>query len=406
LDQTHPFDASEERRMFAALERDRDRLLGAHLVAARRPSVVIVHVEALRRDMLREDVMPTLVRLSRTCLSPARHFSTSNNTASSMFGILNAMPVSYQRLALQDHAKSLPLQILKKLGYTRSAYYGAAIPSYHVLRDVFFDGVIDRIHEQQQAAADQGDAALVDEYVAEVARRDPAQPTFDYFVIESSHFPYSYPPAFEKLTPTVEPGVDVAVSDPREVGAKVRNRYMNAVSWVDSLIDRLARAWNARKGDVVLIVLGDHGESFWEHRAFGHGSSLYDQEVLVPFAMCIPGIDHTRYTYSSHTDIFPTLFDFMGLSGVDVPFRAGKSLLRYDATRDIAIVGYGVNGSEPDLRLGVEGKGLRVVYLNERPFTTISVARDDVELGAPLPADVEASVADLKLFAAAARALR
>lgn len=408
-----PFGATAERRMWTALQRDRQKLLGSPLSAARRPSIVIVHAESVRFDMLREDVMPNTLRLSRECLSTSRHYSTSNNTGSSMFGILNAMPVSYYPLVRRDAAKPLPLQVLKKLGYSLSAYYSSYLSAFDGLCDLYFDGVVDRVHEERQQAIEQADAALVDAYVAEVASRDPHQPTFDYVVLESSHFAYAYPPAFERFTPTAQLGIGVGLLDPAAItrddipiAPLMRNRYQNSVVWVDSLVERLVQAWASRKDDVIFVVTGDHGESFWEHRAMGHGSALVDEELRVPLVMCIPGVDRTRYRYSSHADIFPTIFEFVGLGGSDVPFMAGKSLIGYDASRDVAVVGYGLTGSQSDDRLGVEGDGLQVVFRNASPFATISVARDGSELAAPFPADVEALVADLKLRAAAARTLR
>ena len=409
-----PFDASAEQRMFAELQRDRGKLLAGPLSAGRRPSIVFVHAESVRFDMLREDVMPNTLRLSKECLSMSHHYSTSNNTGSSMFGLLNALPVSYYPLARRDGAKPLPLQVLKKLGYSLSAYYSSYLSAFDGLCDLYFGGVVDHVHEYRQPAIDEADAKLVDEYVAEVASRDPREPSFDYVVLESSHFEYVYPPAFEKFTPTAKLGIGVGLLNPAgtsrndvPIAPFMRNRYENSILWVDSLIQRLVQAWSARKEDVIFVVTGDHGESFWENqRSFGHGSSLVDQEVRVPLVMCIPGVDSTRYEYSSHADIFPTIFDFMALGGVGVPFMAGKSLLGFDASRDVAVLGYGITGSQSFDLLGVVGAGLKVVFRNESPFPTVSVARDDKELTAPFSPEVETAVANLKLRAAAARTLR
>ena len=320
-DGTSPVDGMESRQ-FARLERGRESLLSGPIFAEKRPSIVIIHAESVRFDMLRGDVMPNVSHLSRECMSPSHYYSTSNNTGSGMFGILAGLPVSYYALARGAHAKPLPLLLLKKLGYSLSVYYSSYLSKYDGLSDLFFKDVVDRIDEEPDARADAADAAIVDRYTAELATRDPSVPTFDYVVFESSHYDYAYPTEFEKFVPTATLGLGLrdalvvreGINDELKPRASlIRNRYQNAIRWTDSLIDRIVRAWASRRESVIFVVTGDHGEAFWEHGTFGHGLSLADEQVRVPLVMCIPGRPTTRYAYGSHTDIFPTIFDFMGL---------------------------------------------------------------------------------------------
>ena len=415
-DAPSPFGSDAEERMFARLQRDRDGILAGPLSARRRPSVVIMHLESTRFDMLREDVMPNTLRLSKSCLSAGHHYSTSNNTGSSMFGLLNGLPVSYYPLARRDGAKPLPLQILKKLGYSLSAYYSSYLATYEGLCDLFFQGLVDHMHEERNPLADRADAALIDHYVAELASRDPRQPRFDYLVIESSHYDYSYPPEFEKFTPTATLGIGREVgmlsqskitSELKARGPLIRNKYQNSILWADSLVEKVVEAWAKHRDDVILVITGDHGEAFWEHGTFGHTLSLLDEQVRVPMVMCIPDVSSTRYEYSSHEDVFATIFDFMGLQGPSEPLLAGKSLLRYDPARDLSVIGYGLTGTQLDDRLGVAGDGLKVVFVNRPPFDTIHAYRDgDVDLPTPLPPDLEARASDLKLRSFEERIIR
>ncbi|HWX08909.1 MAG TPA: sulfatase-like hydrolase/transferase, partial [Gaiellaceae bacterium] len=319
-------------------------------------------------------------------------------------------------LARREQSKPLPLQILKKLGYSLSAYYSSYLSTYEGLCDLYFKGVVDHVDEERDPHADRADAALIDHYVADVAAQDPRQPRFDYVVIESSHYDYVYPPEFEKFTPTATLGVGIrdgiinrpGINDELKPRAHaIRNRYQNSILWADTLVQRVVDAWAGRRAEVILVITGDHGEAFWEHGTFGHGLSVSDEQVRVPLVMCLPGDPKTRYAYSSHEDIFATVFDSMGLEGPSRPFLAGKSLLRYDAARDLSVFGYGVTGEQQDDRLGLAGDGLKVVFINRPPFGTLSVSRDgDVELPTPLPPDIEAHVADLKLRAVEERIIR
>jgi glucan phosphoethanolaminetransferase (alkaline phosphatase superfamily) len=412
-DAQSPFGGTAEERMMARLQIESERVLAGPLSARRRPSIVVMHLESTRFDMLRDEIMPNTSRLSKSCLSPSHHYSTSNNTGSSMFGLLTGLPVTYYALARRAEQKPLPLEILKKLGYTLSAYYSSYLSTYDGLCDLYFKGLVDHVDDESNPVADRADAAMIDHYVGDVAGRDRAQPRFDYLVIESSHYDYEYPPAFEKFTPSATLGgghTATQITVTPELDKKkplVFNRYKNSVLWADSLVQRVVDAWAGARDDVIFVITGDHGEAFWEHGGFGHSLSLQDEQVRVPFVMCMPGVASTRYAYSSHEDVFPTVFDFMGLEGPPARLMAGKSLLRYDAARDLSVVGYGLTGAQQDDRLGVAGDGLKVVFVNRPPFDTISVYRDgDAPIATPLSPDVEARVEDLKLRAVEERITR
>ena len=123
--------------------------------------------------------------------------------------------------------------------------------------------------------------------------------------------------------------------------------------------------------------------------------------------MCIPGVSSTRYTYSSHEDVFATVFDSWAWRDRRSLILAGKSLLRYDPARDLSVIGYGLTGTQLDDRLGVAGDGLKVVFVNRPPFDTIHAYRDgDVALPTPLPPDLEARASDLKLRSFEERIIR
>ena len=84
----------------------------------------------------------------------------------------------------------------------------------------------------------------------------------------------------------------------------------------------------------------------------------------------------TRYTYSSHEDVFATVFDFMGLEGPSGPILAGKSLLRYDAGPGPLRARVRAHRRRSvDDRLGVAGDGLKIVFVNRPPFETVSTFR-------------------------------
>ena len=76
----------------------------------------------------------------------------------------------------------------------------------------------------------------------------------------------------------------------------LRGRYRGEVRFVDLQVELLF-AELARRGlldRTLVIVTGDHGEEFGEHRWFGHGSQLYEESIHVPLLLHGPGVPAGR----------------------------------------------------------------------------------------------------------------
>jgi hypothetical protein len=93
------------------------------------------------------------------------------------------------------------------------------------------------------------------------------------------------------------------------------DRYVGEVALVDTQIGRLLewveRSGNARRTTV--IVTSDHGESFGEHGARTHGTTLYDTVLHVPLIVRAPKVEPRRVDdYVSLIDLGPTILDLYG----------------------------------------------------------------------------------------------
>jgi len=97
------------------------------------------------------------------------------------------------------------------------------------------------------------------------------------------------------------------------------------------------------------------------------------------------------------------VFDAMGLETDSEAFMNGKSLLRYDPSRDFAVVGYGITGDQIDPRLVVAEGGLAVHWVDAPPFTVTEVTAAD---GSPLAVPPQPRVDDLVVRAIGAMELR
>ncbi len=77
----------------------------------------------------------------------------------------------------------------------------------------------------------------------------------------------------------------------------------------------------------IIVVVGDHGEEFMEHNYVDHGPTLCEHQLHVPMMIRFPGGVGARTVKDAvrTIDLYPTVFDAMGLKGPDNV--DGKSLL-------------------------------------------------------------------------------
>src|SRR3954462_11970795 len=71
----------------------------------------------------------------------------------------------------------------------------------------------------------------------------------------------------------------------------IRQLYRAEVRWVDAAVGSLI-ADLKRSGlyeDTLVILLSDHGEELWEHGGVGHGHTLFEELLHVPFLVKLPG---------------------------------------------------------------------------------------------------------------------
>lgn len=110
--------------------------------------------------------------------------------------------------------------------------------------------------------------------------------------------------------------------------------YDGEIAFMDTQVKRLDD-WLARAGmkeKTLLIVAGDHGESFGEHGEEGHGVFLYDTSIRVPMVIAHPALIARPIRVAEPVglvEIFPTILELMGWSAPEgLMTHSFASLLR------------------------------------------------------------------------------
>ncbi len=166
---------------------------------------------------------------------------------------------------------------------------------------------------------------------------DSGKPAYIFCHFLPPHWPYNPPPPFngeyitgdtitrdERRLMRSRHGVNP--SDPAV--SRLHNYYMNNVLYADhithQLLDMLKE--HGLYEDSLIIVTADHGEAFADHGLLGHGNTIYDEALLLPFIVRVPGIGPGEVKAQiGLIDLFPTFVELLGLDAEGVRFE-GRSV--------------------------------------------------------------------------------
>jgi arylsulfatase A-like enzyme len=312
-------------------------------------NIILISVDTLRADHLgcygyTRDTSPHIDALAADGARFVNTYASSSWTLPSHVSLFTALHGAHHQVYHDDEQMDSSMltlaEALHALGFTCAAFTGGGFvsPAYGFAKgfesyDVGTGGVF------HQDSADRVSRAVTD-WIDRHRERN-----FFLFVhTYQTHSPYACPPPY-KVMYLREDSLFGHADLFQHLGGK-ENLYrqlpeaekQNLIDLYDGEIryvdDRLVgplvgQLKSLGLYDKTLIVfLSDHGEEFFEHGAWGHGQSLYDELLKVPLILKYP---HFRFqgdvieTVVSLVDVFPTLLDETEwdapLSGLD-----GKSL--------------------------------------------------------------------------------
>lgn len=153
------------------------------------------------------------------------------------------------------------------------------------------------------------DALLVDNTL-EWIDREPGRPFYAVAWTQASHHPYDPQPG--------QATTDFFAGRPAPEDAWDLGRYLDTLAEVDRQLGRLFDGLRQRglDDDTIVIVTGDHGESFGDpHATWGHGFRLWDTGLRVPLMVWSPALfpeGRRVETVGGHVDLSPTILDLLG----------------------------------------------------------------------------------------------
>lgn len=271
------------------------------------PPILFVLVESWRGDALTPSAMPGLSAwmARHGCVRSERHFAGGHTTEFGVFTLLYGLHGFLYHPAQAAALVPWPFERLRAAGYRIEGEGASSLCDWN--GGGFICDAFDTYREELAVSPEVGDGRLV---ARALAAMDEPGPWFRFVFLASTHHNYHYPASYEVHRPVLPADYNHFLGDAELAGDAelIRNRYRNALAYVDDLLVSLLEGM-ASKPAWWVVVTGDHGEEFWEHGLLGHGAPHFTRERLeVPLLLCGSGLTgHRRVRLSSHVDVWPTL---------------------------------------------------------------------------------------------------
>lgn len=279
----------------------------------RRPNLVLLVMDSFRADVVTPALMPRLAGRSGQGIRALRHYAGSNSSHLGLFALLyGRSPLAYDTVLdapRGDHAAEL----FRRLGYRTFFLSSGGIEAWKRMDEYLNREIFDELQLFRAASGQvwrdwpQNDRRLLD--ATRGYLESASQPVFIVAFLMSLHFPYPYPAAYQRFQPVSH---EDRILDWKSLFAarldrtKLWNRYRNAAGAVDAMLEAFLESIDL--AETVVVITGDHGESFGEDGTFVHGSRPSDVQTQVPLFVLGGGVAAREITGpTSHVDVLPTL---------------------------------------------------------------------------------------------------
>jgi hypothetical protein len=330
--------------------------LSAFVKKANLPNVIIIIFESFRHFAIGPELMGELDAWSKQGLRLDRHYCGSNCSHLGLFSLFyGRSPLGYY----QTLDRNIPPQLLESL--RRSGYWITFLTSGETkgfrsldrfLNDTYCDevaavGNYDPENIKRQVDTDRGKLARLLSIVSTTKR----QPQCVFFYLLSSHWPYSFPPEFQRFKDVA--GFWQFLSPWEQIQGHL-NRYANSLFFLDHEVMQVLGSIDMKQN--IVVITGDHGESMGEDGIFRHSTRMSEIQMRTPCVMVGAGIAPRRVpTATVHSDILPTLLHALAHQSVPIENCQGRDLLAVPSPADEVAIAP-ANGPRWEGLLIVQGK--------------------------------------------------
>lgn len=293
-------------------------------------NVLYIYIDALRGDMLTQEIMPNTWALSRDEAFIFRdHQSSSNSTRGGIFGAFYGLPPSYWQVALSSGIPSSTVKAVLDNNYRLGVFTSATVTKPEFNKTVFAGVENLRVSSSGENIFER-DAQCISDF-EKFVKEDKTKRFFSFIFLDNVHsaaVPEDAPKPFEPSLKMVNHLELDENTDP----TPYFNLYKNAVYFADSNIKKILDflVTEDLMKNTVIIISSDHGEEFNDNKDnyWGHNSNFTQAQMHIPLVVKWPGmgggnISRRTTAYDLTATILPRIF---GVSNPLSDFTIGQDL--------------------------------------------------------------------------------
>ena len=314
-------------------------------------NVILIVIDALRADHLgcygyEKKTSPHLDAFAREGVLFKNCYSQSSWTKPSVSTILTSLYPDRHGTTLHAHALPGELvtiaEILRDQGYLTSGFvanpnlkkifnFNQGFDFYddYLMRDKLYYGVLRELRRKPPYLLKifknhfdthvRDNARLLNARIFPWLEKYKNENFFMYIHYMDPHSPFIPPPPYNEMFPYVK----------GDKASRTVSLYDGEIRFVDEQINILIAELKSLKiyDKSLIVITSDHGQAFGEHGNYGHGETIYQDQLKVPLIVKCPGetcgpriIDATVRSI----DILPTVLNVLGIV-TDAPLE-GVSL--------------------------------------------------------------------------------
>ncbi|MFO8009093.1 MAG: sulfatase [Candidatus Brocadiia bacterium] len=297
--------------------------------APERPDVILYTIETLRKDHCslygyERDTTPFLRKLADECYVFEDAYSSSSWTRPSIVSLLTGLyPTEHgaqsYKAKLVEPIVTLP-ELLSAAGYETAGF----LSNFNVTRERW------QCRQGFQTFVDEGIKPahlLLPDVNRWLDQRQGEQPFFLYIHTYDPHHNYNAPGQFRDMfagdysgplreRADLRPSVFRERKDWSEEERRyIQARYDGEIAFSDAMLSRFV-AYLRAEGlweNSLFILTADHGEGFEERGYWGHGFSVFPEQVSVPLIIKLPGQAQGGRVAGpvGGIDVLPTILDVL-----------------------------------------------------------------------------------------------
>jgi hypothetical protein len=359
----------------SALNYPRSPVVGT-VKADRRWNVVWIVIESWRADTFTPDNTPNMWRFSRRAQVFRQHLSGGHSTRFGIFSMLYGLHGTYWWPFLAESREPVLITKLSEAGY-RFRILSSTSLGYPEFRRTAFVSLRSSLTDNLPApTVDERDVlqARAFQDFLEATPRDDA--FFAFMFLGSPHFPFLFAPEHAKFLPIVEDPT-VAQAQSADGGRRMYNRYRNSIHSVDAIVGQILDALDHRGllDRSIVVITGDHGQEFYEHGFFGHGSAFTPEQTHVPLVMHVPGLPFGEHDHlTQHQDLPATMLALLGIDDPPDRYSLGRNMLLGRGRPYAVVCGFrecALQDSDGWVVFGVEGKTSLSLEVRDRDYVEL-----------------------------------